>query len=140
MTMPFRHTLPALGRISLLTLALLVGAIGVHLFTYSKVEKNSDLDHQRHFNDSYKVFSLTLPNELSFCDVPVPMERLEASGTTSLTGKRRSARISSISRPTLPVAPTTATLKPIIVILWQASRAGMKARLGGLAARSRQQQ
>jgi hypothetical protein len=77
MTMPFRHTLPALGRISLLTLALLVGAIGVHLFTYSKVEKNSDLDHQRHFNDSYKVFSLTLPNELSFCDVPVPMERLD---------------------------------------------------------------
>jgi membrane-bound lytic murein transglycosylase D len=77
MNMPFRHTLPALGRIGILTLALLVGAIGVHLFTYSKVDANSDLDHQRHFNDSYKVFSLTLPNELSFCDVPVPMERLD---------------------------------------------------------------
>ena len=38
----------------------------------------------------------------------------EASATTSETGKRRSARIESISRPTLPVAPATATLKPDI--------------------------
>ena len=37
----------------------------------------------------------------------------EASATTSSAGKRRSARMLSISRPTLPVAPTTATLKPI---------------------------
>ena len=36
----------------------------------------------------------------------------EARATTSETGKRRSARIASISRPTLPVAPATATLKP----------------------------
>ena len=50
-------------------------------------------------------FSVLSPNETS-----VPIERVEASATTSYTGKRRSARISSISRPTLPVAPTTATL------------------------------
>ena len=37
----------------------------------------------------------------------------EASATTSSAGNRRSARMLSISRPTLPVAPTTATLKPI---------------------------
>ena len=77
MNTPFRHILPTLGRIGLLTMALLLGAIGVHLSTYSTIDTNSDLDHQRHFNDSYKVFSLTLPNELSFCEMPVPMERLD---------------------------------------------------------------
>ena len=41
----------------------------------------------------------------------------EASATTSETGKRRSARMASISRPTLPVAPTTATLKPDMILI-----------------------
>ena len=39
-----------------------------------------------------------------------PWLRREASATTSSAGNARSARMSSISRPTLPVAPTTATL------------------------------
>jgi hypothetical protein len=39
----------------------------------------------------------------------VPRLRREASATTSSAGKARSARMFSISRPTLPVAPTTAT-------------------------------
>ena len=77
MNTPFRNALSAAGRIGLVTLGLLLGGMGVHLFTYSTVDENSDLDHQRNFNDSYKVFSLTLPNELSFCDLPVPMERLD---------------------------------------------------------------
>ena len=47
----------------------------------------------------------------------MPMERFEASATTSSTGNWRSARMSSISRPTLPVAPTTATLKPMAFVL-----------------------
>ena len=51
--------------------------------------------------------SVRSPNETSR-----PIEAGEASATTSETGKRRSARIASISRPTLPVAPATATLKP----------------------------
>ena len=51
---------------------------------------------------------------LSPKDTSVPIERDDASATTSETGKRRSARISSISRPTLPVAPTTATLYAMI--------------------------
>ena len=41
-----------------------VGRWALHLFTYSTFVADSDLDHQRNFNDSYKVFSLTLPNEL----------------------------------------------------------------------------
>src|SRR5450631_3764688 len=51
---------------------------------------------------------------LSPNDTSVPVELGDASATTSSAGNRRSARISSISRPTFPVAPTTATLKPIV--------------------------
>src|SRR5665811_268778 len=40
----------------------------------------------------------------------IPADRLEASGTSSETGKLLLARISRISWPTAPVAPTTATL------------------------------
>src|SRR3981081_1228009 len=50
---------------------------------------------------------------LSPKETSVPIERGDASATTSSAGNRRSARISSISRPTFPVAPTTASLKPI---------------------------
>lgn len=39
----------------------------------------------------------------------VPAERAEAKGTTSVAGKFRLSRVFSISRPTAPVAPTTAT-------------------------------
>src|ERR1700730_8635678 len=42
------------------------------------------------------------------------MLRREASATTSSAGNLRSARMPSISRPTFPVAPATATLKPIV--------------------------
>jgi hypothetical protein len=35
---------------------------------------------------------------------------------TSSAGNDRSVRIPSISRPTLPVAPTTATLKPMMTL------------------------
>ena len=38
-----------------------------------------------------------------------PAERDEASGTNASTGKLRSSRMRVISRPTAPVAPTTAT-------------------------------
>ena len=44
------------------------------------------------------------PNETS-----PPAERCDARATTSSTGKLRSDSVCNISRPTLPVAPTTAT-------------------------------
>ena len=37
-----------------------------------------------------------------------PVERADATAATSSSGNCRSARMFSISRPTLPVAPTTA--------------------------------
>ena len=69
--------LTTLGRVGLWSLLLMAGGMGVHLFSYSTTEAHSDLEHQRHFNDGYKVFSLTLPNEMSFCGAKVPMERLD---------------------------------------------------------------
>jgi membrane-bound lytic murein transglycosylase D len=65
------------GRVGLWSLLLVLGTMGMHLFTYSTSVEESDVDHQRAFNDNYKVFSLTLPNELTFCGEPVPMERLD---------------------------------------------------------------
>ena len=50
------------------------------------------------------VFRVLSPKEHS-----VPSDLREASATISSTGNSRSARMFSISRPTLPVAPTTAT-------------------------------
>ena len=47
-------------------------------------------------------------------DTSLPTEAEEASATTSSAGKLRSASVVRISRPTLPVAPTTATLKPMM--------------------------
>ena len=54
------------------------------------------------------TFRVLSPNEAS-----TPWLLREASATTSSAGNARSAKIESISRPTLPVAPTTATLYPI---------------------------
>lgn len=56
---------------------LLFGALGLHLLTFSTTSVENDADHMRNFNDSYKVFSLTLPNELSFCGEPVPLDRID---------------------------------------------------------------
>lgn len=63
---------------SLLMLVLLAGgALGLHLLTFSTTSADTDLDYQRHFNESYKIFSLTLPNDLTFCGEPVPMGKLD---------------------------------------------------------------
>ncbi len=65
------------GRVTLLSFLLGAGVVGVSFLTYSTTSKESDVDHLRNFNDGYKVFSLTLPHELDFCDEEVPLERLE---------------------------------------------------------------
>lgn len=56
---------------------LACGAIGINILTFSTTSADSDLDHQRQFNDNYQVFSLTLPNELDFCGETVPLERID---------------------------------------------------------------
>lgn len=75
--MKFPNAMRIVFRTTIWTLLLLGGSIGLHLLTYSTFVANNDLDHQRIFNEGYKVFSLTLPNELTFCDEKVPLERLD---------------------------------------------------------------
>lgn len=64
-------------RTSIWAVLLITGSALVHFFSYSTTEDGSDVDHLRNFNDGYKVFSLTLPNELSFCGEAVPMDRID---------------------------------------------------------------
>jgi len=63
--------------VTLITLVLLGGGLCIHWLTFSTTVSDSDLEHQRLFNDNYKVFSLTIPDQLEFCGEKVPMERLD---------------------------------------------------------------
>ncbi len=62
-----------------LAMALLIGAgaIGIELLCFSSSAEESDLVHQRRFNEQYNIFSLNLPTELQFCGERVPLELLD---------------------------------------------------------------
>ena len=70
-------TLRTVCKSLLLLLFLLGGALCVHLFTFSTTGTDTDLDYQRQFNERYRIFSLTLPNNITFCDEKVPLEKLD---------------------------------------------------------------
>lgn len=72
-TGPLTH----LARVILIAVVLLGGGLCIHLLTFSTTVSDSDLEHQRLFNDNYKVFSLTIPDQLEFCGEKVPLERLD---------------------------------------------------------------
>ena len=67
------------------------------------IRQKSTLE-KSNFSRSWHL-SVVSPNDAS-----MPTDRREAIACTSPTGNWRSLRIDSISRPTLPVAPTMATL------------------------------
>lgn len=69
--------LKAAARTATCLVTLVALPIGVQLLTSSTPAGESDLDHQRLFNEGYKVFSLTLPEELTFCGKDVPLDRLD---------------------------------------------------------------
>lgn len=75
--MSIRPLLAASSRITAWLLLLVGGSVAAHLLIFSSSSEGSDLDHLQRFNDNYKVFSLTLPNELTFCGEPVPMDRID---------------------------------------------------------------
>ena len=68
-------------RLLLKTLALLAamsaGALAIHLFAFGVEATDTDLDYQRQFNERYRIFSLTLPDKLSFCDEAVPLTKID---------------------------------------------------------------
>lgn len=69
--------LRTLARGVLLATSVAAAALVVQLFSFGLAADGSDLDHQRHFNDSYKIFSLTLPEALSLCGEEVPLGKLD---------------------------------------------------------------
>lgn len=75
--MNIRHFIHLLGRAALMTLLLLAGSVAYQVLTWSTDARENDNDHLRAFNDGYKVFSLTLPGEPTFCGERVPLERLD---------------------------------------------------------------
>jgi len=58
-------------------LLLAGGSLAAHVLIYAGNSEGTDLDHLQRFNDGYKVFSLTLPGELTFCDETVPLDRID---------------------------------------------------------------
>ncbi|MGV9011768.1 MAG: lytic transglycosylase domain-containing protein [Flavobacteriales bacterium] len=72
-----RGKLPLLGRSFLLVCSIFGAALLLETLTFSTTGEGTDADHQRQFNESYKVFSLTLPDKLDFCGESVPMNLLD---------------------------------------------------------------
>ena len=60
-----------------LVVLLLCSALALHLLTYSTIALRTDDDHRRLFNDNYKIFSLTLPENIDFCGETVPLQLLD---------------------------------------------------------------
>ncbi len=84
-------------------LAAIFGDHSLDTLPPADIRQKSTLEKSK-FSRSLHL-SVASPNETS-----TPTDRREASACTSSTGNWRSLRIDSISRPTLPVAPTMATL------------------------------
>lgn len=72
-TVPMR----LIGKTVLTILVLLIGALCVHLFTFSTAGTDTDLDYQRQFSERYRIFSLSVPRDLTFCEEPVPMDKID---------------------------------------------------------------
>lgn len=58
-------------------LLMAVGALTIHVLAFSTTAVGTDEDHRRMFNDNYKIFSLTLPDNIDFCGEKVPLELLD---------------------------------------------------------------
>lgn len=74
---PTAGPLTHIARVALIAGVLFGGALCIHFLTFSTAADDTDLQHQRSFNDNYKVFSLTIPEDLEFCGEKVPMDRLD---------------------------------------------------------------
>jgi len=64
--------------LSLLVIPLaLYGAI--QLFSFSKNESAETENHQRSFNEDYRIYALNIPSQISFADENVPVQLLDVS-------------------------------------------------------------
>ncbi len=65
------------GRVAMLVLSVAVGALLMHLFVFSASADDGGHTAPGDTTGSYKVFSLALPKELSFCGEDVPLHKLD---------------------------------------------------------------
>ncbi|MCC6839273.1 MAG: lytic transglycosylase domain-containing protein [Flavobacteriales bacterium] len=65
------------GKSLVMLLLLAGGSIALQTLCFSTSGEDTDLAHQRRFNEQYNIFSLNLPNALDFCGEPVPLELLD---------------------------------------------------------------
>ena len=74
----FKSMLPPAGWKILISLVFLFSLLGINrLFNYSaKISSNDDL-YQKYFNDNYKVFAVTIPDDLNFSGESVPIHDFE---------------------------------------------------------------
>ena len=73
---PTQHRILARVTRVLAMLALVLAAVAVmHLLTYST--RPHDPEPGNDFRSAYKVFSLTLPERMDFCDEEVPLDRID---------------------------------------------------------------
>lgn len=68
---------PALNKVLLASGSLLIAYLAVQLLSFSISNGDEDSEYQRYFNNSYKIFSLNLPTDLSFAGEKVPLEKLD---------------------------------------------------------------
>ncbi len=68
---------PMLNRSFIALIVLCAAFLAVQLFNFSSSNGDEDADHQRYFNNSYKIFSLNLPDELTFAGEKVPLKKLD---------------------------------------------------------------
>ncbi len=66
-----------IGKSMLLLLLIGGGAIALQVLAFSTSSEDTDLDHQRRFNESYNIFSLNLPTHLEFCGEKVPLDQVD---------------------------------------------------------------
>ena len=63
--------------ISLFTSGVILCGLTLYLFTYSTYEEKEDLSHQRLFNQNYRVYSLNIPDKLTFAEEEVPLNLID---------------------------------------------------------------
>ncbi len=56
-------------------LALLAGAVITYLLVQTTTEKAQDRNYEKHVSENYKVFSLAVPEGLTFCGQKIPLEK-----------------------------------------------------------------
>ncbi|MGB0404127.1 MAG: lytic transglycosylase domain-containing protein [Salibacteraceae bacterium] len=67
------------SRLSFIISGISIGALVFYFFTFSTYEEKEALSHQRQFNENYKVYSLNLPQGITFAEESIPLQLIDVS-------------------------------------------------------------